>query len=214
MGIDRASLSVIQRRTPAADPYWFHVQTQTRMYSTGESLWPRDSNSSLVLWYCEILQDLVAGMREDDALTCTFYGEATVVTASTMIFIPSQGWVCSHDIVMFQTELGVVTFLSRYSSGCIFGLITFSRLLSYLFKNFNDIVTSTLVGFLLGSLIKIWPFSEVVEYDLNNDPIYTTPVFPTTELLSEIVYFTIFSLIGIFIMWVLEKKFIGISKSN
>jgi hypothetical protein len=39
-------------------------------------------------------------------------------------------------------------------------------------------------------------------------------VFPTTELLSEIVYFTIFSLIGIFIMWVLEKKFIGISKSN
>ena len=82
------------------------------------------------------------------------------------------------------------------------------------FKNFNDIVISTLVGFLLGSLIKIWPFYEVVEYDLNNNPIYTTPVFPTTELLSEIVYFTIFSLIGIFIMWVLEMKFIGISKSN
>tara|TARA_B100000287_G_C20504302_1_gene730407 strand:+ start:354 stop:629 length:276 start_codon:yes stop_codon:yes gene_type:complete len=91
-------------------------------------------------------------------------------------------------------------------------LITFSRLLSYLFKNFNDIVISTLVGFLLGSLIKIWPFYEVVEYDLNNNPIYTNPVFPSAGLLSEIVNFTIFSLIGIFIMWVLEKKFIGLSK--
>ena len=67
---------------------------------------------------------------------------------------------------------------------------------------------------LLGSLIKIWPFYEVVEYDLNKNPIYTNPVFPTTDLLSEIVYFTIFSLSGIFIMWLLEKKFIGISKSN
>ena len=107
-----------------------------------------------------------------------------------------------------------INILSVFISGCIFGLITFSRLLSYLFKNFNDIVISTLVGFLLGSLIKICPFYEVVEYDLNKNPIYTNPVFPTTDLLSEIVYFTIFSLSGIFIMWLLEKKFIGISKSN
>ena len=104
--------------------------------------------------------------------------------------------------------------LSIFILGCIFGLLTFSRLLSYLFKNFNDIVLSTLVGFLLGSLVKIWPFYEVVEYDVNNNPLYTNPVLPTSQLLSEIIYFSIFSLIGIFVMWILEKKYIGISKSN
>jgi len=104
--------------------------------------------------------------------------------------------------------------LSVFILGCIFGLLTFSRLLSYLFKNFNDTVISTLVGFLLGSLVKIWPFYEVVEYDVNNNPLYTNPVLPTSQLLSEIMYFSIFSLIGIFVMWILEKKYIGISKSN
>jgi len=123
-------------------------------------------------------------------------------------------FLSKYEFILNALNSFDINILSVFISGCIFGLITFSRLLSYLFKNFNDIVISTLVGFLLGSLIKIWPFYEVVEYDLNNNPIYTTPVFPTTELLPEIVYFTIFSLIGIFIMWVLEKKFIGISKSN
>jgi len=123
-------------------------------------------------------------------------------------------FLSKYEFILNSLNSFDINVLSVFILGCIFGLITFSRVLSYLFKKFNDIVISTLVGFLLGSLIKIWPFFEVIEYDLNNEPIYTNPVFPTTELLSEIISFSVFSLVGIFTIWVLEKKFIGISKSN
>ncbi len=104
--------------------------------------------------------------------------------------------------------------LSVFIMGCIFGLLTFSRLLSYLFNRFNDVVISVLVGFLLGSLFKIWPFIEVVEYTSTNEPLYTRPIFPSADLSTEILFFTIFSIFGFLIMWILEKKIIGISKSN
>ena len=104
--------------------------------------------------------------------------------------------------------------LSVFIMGCIFGLLTFSRLLSYLFNRFNDVVISVLVGFLLGSLFKIWPFIEVVEYTSTNEPLYTRPIFPSADLSTEILFFTIFSIVGFLIMWILEKKIIGISKSN
>ena len=104
--------------------------------------------------------------------------------------------------------------LSVFIMGCIFGLLTFSRLLSYLFNRFNDVVISVLVGFLLGSLFKIWPFIEVVEYTSTNEPLYTRPIFPSADLSTEILIFTIFSIVGFLMMWILEKKIIGISKSN
>lgn len=104
--------------------------------------------------------------------------------------------------------------LSAFIMGCIFGLLTFSRLLSYLFNRFNDVVISVLVGFLLGSLFKIWPFIEVVEYTSTNEPLYTRPIFPSADLSTEILIFTIFSIVGFLMMWILEKKIIGISNSN
>ena len=123
-------------------------------------------------------------------------------------------FLSKYEFILNALNSFDMNILSIFISGCIFGLVTFSRLLSYLFKNFNDIVISTLVGFLLGSLIKIWPFYEVVEYDSNDNPIYTNPVIPTAELLSDIINFTIFSLVGFFIMLLLNKKFTGIKSSN
>lgn len=46
--------------------------------------------------------------------------------------------------------------------GCVVGLITLSRLLSYLFKNFKDHTVSILSGFVLGSLLIIWPWKNTL----------------------------------------------------
>ena len=45
-----------------------------------------------------------------------------------------------------------------FGLGCILGLMTFSRVLSWLFKNHRQLTLSTLTGFMLGSLNKIWPW--------------------------------------------------------
>jgi len=102
--------------------------------------------------------------------------------------------------------------ISIFLAGCIVGLVTFSRLFSYLFKKYNDVVISVLIGFLGGSLFKIWPFYEVIEYNSSNEPIYTSPILPTAYQSNDLVFFFTFGVIGFVSMWVLEKKFIGLNK--
>ena len=105
-----------------------------------------------------------------------------------------------------------VAVISIFIGGCVVGLATFSRVFSYLFKKYNDVVISVLIGFLLGSLFKIWPFYKVLEYNISNEPIYTNPVLPSSSQESELVYFIVFSIIGFISMWLLEKKYIGLNK--
>ena len=105
-----------------------------------------------------------------------------------------------------------VAVISIFIGGCVVGLATFSRVFSYLFKKYNDVVISVLIGFLLGSLFKIWPFYKVLEYNTSNEPIYTNPVLPSSSQESELVYFIVFSIIGFISMWLLEKKYIGLNK--
>ena len=102
--------------------------------------------------------------------------------------------------------------ISIFLAGCVVGLVTFSRVFSYLFKKYNDIVISVLIGFLGGSLFKIWPFYEVLEYNSSNEPIYTSPILPTASQSNDLVFFFTFGVIGFVCMWVLEKKFIGLNK--
>jgi len=98
--------------------------------------------------------------------------------------------------------------LSIFILGCIFGLVFFSRIITFLFNRFSSVVISLLVGFLFGSLIKIWPFYEVIEYNLKNEPVYTRPNLPTLNQGVDIIYFLVFTLIGFFSMWIIEKKYL------
>ena len=61
----------------------------------------------------------------------------------------------THDFD-FKT-LGIIGF------GAVFGLLTFSRVLKWLFKNYSNITLAVLTGFIAGSLNKIWPWKRVLE---------------------------------------------------
>lgn len=77
-----------------------------------------------------------------------------------------------------------------FGLGCICGLLIFSRFLHFLFQNYKDNLLSVLSGFLIGSLIKIWPFRMVIETRIDSDGIeeamITQPVIPTSQDLSLI----------------------------
>jgi putative membrane protein len=47
--------------------------------------------------------------------------------------------------------------------GAVVGLLSLSRLLSWLFKKFHDGTVAVLAGFMIGSLNKIWPWKEILE---------------------------------------------------
>lgn len=47
--------------------------------------------------------------------------------------------------------------------GAVVGLVTFAQVLGWLFKRYHDITVAVLIGFMVGSLRKIWPWKETVE---------------------------------------------------
>ena len=53
-----------------------------------------------------------------------------------------------------------------FASGCLFGLMLFSRLLSWLLHQHHDLTLSTLTGMLAGSLYLLWPWRVAIDISL------------------------------------------------
>lgn len=53
--------------------------------------------------------------------------------------------------------------IAVFAVGAAAGIILFSRLLSWLLKRWHDVTVALLMGFMVGSLNKVWPWKECVE---------------------------------------------------
>ncbi len=51
-----------------------------------------------------------------------------------------------------------------FAIGCLTGLMTISRILSWTFNHYRSLTLSVLTGFMMGSLNKIWPWRNPVEW--------------------------------------------------
>ena len=56
-----------------------------------------------------------------------------------------------------------------FGFGCLTGLVTISRLLSWTFANYKNVTLAALTGFMLGSLNKIWPWKVATKWLLDGD---------------------------------------------
>ncbi len=61
-----------------------------------------------------------------------------------------------------------VVFLGIFMVGCLIGLLSFSHVLSWLFRHYRAAALALLVGFMLGSMPKVWPWQNVVEVRLSS----------------------------------------------
>ena len=52
--------------------------------------------------------------------------------------------------------------------GAAAGIISFSHLLSWLLKHWHDVTVAVLMGFMIGSLNKVWPWKETAETYLDS----------------------------------------------
>ncbi|WP_144805434.1 DUF368 domain-containing protein [Maribacter sp. MAR_2009_72] len=57
-------------------------------------------------------------------------------------------------------DLAIVT---AFAAGVIFGILSFARILKWMFTNYKDATLAILTGFILGSLNKIWPWKNITE---------------------------------------------------
>ena len=90
--------------------------------------------------------------------------------------------------------------LSVFTFGSITGLISLSKILSYLLSNFNQICNSIIFGFIIGSLGVLWPWRSEFNSDYGNKLVRYFP-----ELNSETFYAILFIIIGMFTVIILSK---------
>jgi len=68
-----------------------------------------------------------------------------------------------YEFVIDSMEEGAVLDLVPLALGCVVGILAFVRILSWFLKNHHQWTIAVLVGFMVGSLRKIWPFKVTLE---------------------------------------------------
>ena len=94
--------------------------------------------------------------------------------------------------------------------GAILGLLSFSRILKWLFSTYKNYMLATLTGFIIGSLNKIWPWKETISWRTNSKgievPFNTASVSPFSfEGDNQLLISIFLMLIGFGLIILLEK---------
>lgn len=101
-----------------------------------------------------------------------------------------------------------------FGLGCLTGLLSFSRLLNWLLKNYYNTAVALLAGFMVGSLNKIWPWKIPTSYRVNSEglqvPLTEENVSPTAflELTGNdplILQAILFAMVGIVLVITIER---------
>lgn len=108
-------------------------------------------------------------------------------------------------------ELGT---LGLFAIGAVTGLLCFSHLLSWLLEKYRDLTLTFLIGLMLGTLPKIWPWKETISWRTNSHgeqvPLLQNNLSPmefhqTTGEASHVGLAVVCMLVGMLIVWGLEK---------
>ncbi len=62
-----------------------------------------------------------------------------------------------HTVYGAIKEMNFVI-IGLFGLGCIVGLLSFSKVLKYLFAEFKNVTIAILTGFMVGSIYKVWPW--------------------------------------------------------
>lgn len=58
--------------------------------------------------------------------------------------------------------------LLLFIAGCVIGLLSVARLITWAFHHYHDLVLTVLTGFMIGALNKVWPWKNVLSWRTNS----------------------------------------------
>jgi len=152
-----------------------------------------------------------------DALWFTFIAGAIAICAmilpgisgSFLLLIMGQ----YEQILSAVNERNILT-ITVFGAGCIIGLLSFSRVISWLLKHYHAITIAFLSGFMLGSINKIWPWKRILSYRMSSSgvqqPFITENIWPHHYLAqtgqeSEFLIAILAFLVGVILVVGLER---------
>jgi putative membrane protein len=97
-----------------------------------------------------------------------------------------------------------------FMSGCLVGILSFARLLSWMFKHQRELTVSILTGFMIGSLNKVWPWKVTVETAIDRHgeviPVVQKSILPSHfEGEAHLTGAIILAALGFLLIWILDK---------
>lgn len=106
---------------------------------------------------------------------------------------------------LHNVDLKVITVVGL---GAVFGLLSFARLLKWMFNHYKNLTLALLTGFIIGSLNKIWPWKRVLETRNIGEKIITIDenVSPFAyEGNNQLALAIIAAVIGFLVIFILER---------
>lgn len=112
---------------------------------------------------------LVGRVPAETPNTWWFFILSGMIAICAMILPGISGSFILVLLGKYQTVLGAVNdrdiaTLAFVAIGAVIGLVTFAQILGYLFKNYHDTTVAALIGLMIGSLRKIWPWKEELDW--------------------------------------------------
>ncbi len=102
-----------------------------------------------------------------------------------------------------------IKFIAILGSGAIVGLLSFSRFLKWLLDKYYDVTVALLLGFLIGSLNKLWPWKHTLQTRLNSHgievPFIQENVIPSQVTNPQIGVVVVLMVVGIAIIVLMSK---------
>ena len=116
-------------------------------------------------------------------------------------------------ILTALNELNLVV-IGLFIFGCTLGLVSFVRVISWLLSKYHNMAVALLAGFMMGSLNKLWPWKQTLEYRLdshgNQVPFVDINVMPNEYFAATgndpvFIQAVLFMAVGFFIIVLIEK---------
>lgn len=114
----------------------------------------------------------------------------------------------NYELIMIEAVKNLnITLIIPFGAGCVFGLLAFSHVLSWVFKKFPNQTIATLTGFILGSLGILWPWKTEITKLLENgkEKVIGYHWFIPQSVNTEVISAVLLIILGIIIIWFLEK---------
>ena len=100
--------------------------------------------------------------------------------------------------------------LGAFAIGAIIGLKTFSKILHWMFDHHKNTTLAMLIGFMIGSLNKVWPWKEVLETRINSHgktvPFLEKSILPQNfDGDAQVLLAIILAVFGFLVIYGMEK---------
>ena len=125
-----------------------------------------------------------------------------IIAASAMIIPGISGALMLLILGLYSTMINAINNIEidkilTFSLGAIIGLLSFSKILKWMFNKNSSLTYSILLGFVIGSIPKVWPWKSELEENI-------LPSFNISE--NYLVYSIIIIFFGFYFIYSIQKN--------